>query len=254
MASIDLNSDCGEGYGPWAMGDDPGILDVVSSANIACGGHAGDPDTIARTIALARERGVSVGAHPGYMDPMGFGRRVIPMSLPAIERMVAHQVGAFGGVAALAGVHVGHVKPHGALNNLACVDREVADAIARGVRAVMPDTTLLAVARTELHAAGEAAGLRVAAEIFADRTYRADATLTPRSEPGAVLHDADDCARRVVRMVERGAVIAEDGTEIATAIDSICVHGDEPSAVAVARCVRDALERAGHHIAPFGTA
>ena len=251
MARIDLNSDCGESYGPWTMGDDGGILGIVSSANIACGGHAGDPDTMARTIGLAQERGVSVGAHPGYSDPMGFGRRVIPMSGAAIERMISYQIGAFLGIAALQGVPVAHVKPHGAINNLACVDRDVADAIARAVRAVAPDTTLLAVARTELFAAGGRAGIKVAAEIFADRTYRADATLTPRSEPNAMVHDANDAARRVRRMVERGAVVAEDGTEIRTPIDSVCVHGDEPSAVAVARAVRDQLEAAGHTIAPF---
>ena len=252
MARIDLNADCGEGYGPWRMGDDAGILGIVSSANIACGGHAGDPDTISRTIHVARERRVSVGAHPGYNDPMGFGRRVIPMSNEAIERMIAYQVGAFLGIAALEGVPVAHVKPHGAINNVACVDRGVADAIARAVRAVDPDTTLLAVARTELFRAGEAAGLKVAAEIFADRTYRADATLTPRSEPNAMVHGANEAAARVRRMVECGAVIAEDGTEIETPIDSVCVHGDEPSAVAVARAVRAELEADGHTIAAFG--
>ena len=251
MATTDLNTDCGEGYGPWSMGDDRGILAIATTANIACGGHAGDPDTIVETIRTARDNGVAVGAHPGYDDPKGFGRRVIPMSEDAIERMVAHQIGAFLGVAALEGTPVTHVKPHGALNNIACRDRGVADAIARAVKAVMPDTILLAVARTELYRAGEAAGLRVAAEVFADRTYRSDATLTPRSEPNAVIHDADEAARRVVRMVESGAVFAEDGTVIETPIDSICVHGDEPSAVAVARRVRDALEERGHAVMPF---
>ena len=249
--SVDLNADCGEGYGPWRMGDDEGILSIVTSANIACGGHAGDPDTMLRTLEIAKEKGCGVGAHPGYADPGGFGRRVIPMSAGEVERMVAYQVGAMLGVAALAGVTVDHVKPHGALNNVACKDRDLADAIARAVRAVDPTLVLLAVARTELERAGHAAGLATAAEVFADRTYQPDATLTPRSRPDAVLHDADDAAARVVRMVETGAIHAEDGTTIETPIHSICVHGDEPSAVAVARRVREALEGRGIAIAPF---
>ena len=249
--TVDLNADCGEGLGPWRMGDDAGILAIVTSANIACGGHAGDPDTMARTLQIAKAGGVGVGAHPGYADPMGFGRRIVPMTPDGIERMVAYQTGAMLGMAALAGVPVGHVKPHGALNNLACRDRSVADAIARAVKGVDASLVLLAVARSELEAAGHAAGLATAAEVFADRTYRADAQLTPRSEPNAVIHDADEAARRVVRMVETGAIHAEDGTAIETPIDSICVHGDEPSAVAVARRVREALEASGLAIAPF---
>ena len=248
---VDLNADCGESYGPWTMGDDEGIMAVVSSANIACGGHAGDPETMARALATAKRNGVAAGAHPGYSDPLGFGRRVIPMSAEAVELMVAYQVGAMLGVAAQAGVSVGHVKAHGALSNHAMRDRPTADAIARAVRAVDPNLTLLAVAATELQAAGEAAGLKVACEVFADRTYRADATLTPRSEPGAVLHDGDECARRVVRMVQEGAIFAEDGTRVPVAVDSICVHGDEPSAVAVARTVRAALEAEGIEVRSF---
>ena len=251
MKTVDLNADCGESYGPWRMGDDAGILDIVTSANIACGGHAGDPDTMAATLALAKARGTSVGAHPGFDDKPGFGRRVIPMGADAIERMVAYQVGAMAGMAALAGVPMRYVKAHGALSNLASVEREVADAVARAVRAVDGALPLLAVAKTELERAGEAAGLRVACEVFADRTYQADATLTPRSQPGAVLHDAEDAAARVVRMLERGAIVAEDGTEIPTAIDSICVHGDEPTAVRTAARVRERIVAAGWTVAPF---
>ena len=251
MKTVDLNADCGESYGPWRMGDDAGILDIVTSANIACGGHAGDPDTMAATLALAKARGTSVGAHPGFDDKPGFGRRVIPMGADAIERMVAYQVGAMAGMAALAGVPMRYVKAHGALSNLASVEREVADAVARAVRAVDGALPLLAVAKTELERAGEAAGLRVACEVFADRTYQADATLTPRSRPGAVLHDAEDAAARVVRMLERGAIVAEDGTEIPTAIDSICVHGDEPTAVRTAARVRERIVAAGWTVAPF---
>ena len=249
-----MNADCGESFGPWRMGDDAGILDVVTSANIACGGHAGDPGTMLATLELARARNVSIGAHPGYDDKPGFGRRVIPMSPEETERLVAYQTGAMLGMAALAGVSVRHVKPHGALNNHACVNAAHADAIARAVKAVDPSLVLLAVARSELERAGREAGLSVAAEVFADRTYQPDATLTPRSQPGAVLHDAEEAAARVVRMVETGAIHAEDGTAIETPIDSICVHGDEPSAVAVARRVREALEGKGIAIAPFAAA
>ena len=248
---VDLNADCGESYGPWTMGDDSGIMSVVTSANIACGGHAGDPETMAAALALAKEKGVAAGAHPGYADPLGFGRRVIPMTPRAVELMVAYQIGAMLAVAAHAGVSIGHVKAHGALSNHAMRDRPTADAIAAAVKAVDPSLTLLAVAATELQRAGEAAGLHVACEVFADRTYRSDATLTPRSEPNAVLHDADDCARRVVRMVKENAIFAEDGTRVPVSVDSICVHGDEPSAVAVARTVRAALEAEGIAVKAF---
>ena len=248
---VDLNADCGESFGPWTMGDDEGIMEVVSSANIACGGHAGDPETMAEALSIAKAKGVAAGAHPGYADPLGFGRRVIPMSPRAVELMVAYQIGAMLAVAANRGVEIGHVKAHGALSNHAMRDRDTAEAIARAVHSVDPSLTLLAVAATELQRAGEGAGLNVACEVFADRTYRADATLTPRSEPGAVLHDADECARRVVRMVQEGAIFAEDGTKVPVAVDSICVHGDEPSAVAVARTVRAALEAEGVEVRPF---
>lgn len=249
--TIDLNADCGESFGPWSMGDDAAILDVVSSANIACGFHAGDPSTMQRTLDIARERGIGVGAHPGYADKEGFGRRIVPMATAEITRMVAYQVGAMLGMARLAGVEVGHVKAHGALSNLASEDAAVADAVARAVRAVDPSLVLLAVAKTELERAGREAGLTVACEIFADRAYRPDATLVPRSQPGAVIHDGADAAARVVRMVERGAIVAEDGTEIATDIHSVCVHGDNPGAVAIARGVREALEARGLTIRPF---
>ena len=248
---VDLNADCGESYGPWSKGDDAGIMEVVTSANIACGGHAGDPETMAAALDMAKEKGVAAGAHPGYADPLGFGRRVIPMTPRAVELMVAYQIGAMLAVAANRGVAIGHVKAHGALSNHAMRDRETAEAIARAVRSVDANLTLLAVAATELQRAGENAGLDVACEVFADRTYRADATLTPRSEPGSVLHDAEDCAARVVRMVKEGAIFAEDGKRVPVSVDSICVHGDEPSAVAVARTVRAALEAKGVEVRSF---
>ena len=251
MKRVDLNADCGESFGPWTMGDDEAIFDIVTSANVACGGHAGDPHTMARTLELAKAKGVSVGAHPGYEDKAGFGRRIIPMKPDEIERMIAYQVGAMLGMAAYCGVPVRYVKAHGAVSNHAMRDRPTADAIARAVKAVDPSLTLLAVARTHLQHAAEEIGLNAAMEIFADRTYRPDATLTPRSEPNAVLHDADDAAARVIRMLEKQAIVAEDGTEVPTAIHSICVHGDEPTAVDTARRVRQRLEEAGFTLQAF---
>ena len=255
MATVDLNVDCGEGYGRWPLGDEDALMRVVTSANVACGGHAGDPDTIHATLALARDNGVSVGAHPGYADVLGFGRRVIPMSHAQIERMVAHQVGALVGSAALAGARVAYVKPHGALNNVSATDEGVAGAIARAVRAVGRATggelALLATARSALYRAGEAAGLRTLSEAFADRTYAPDGTLTPRSEDGAVIRDPDAAAAHALRMVEEGALVATDGTALPAPIDSLCVHGDEPHAPDVAAAVRAALEGAGHRVAPF---
>lgn len=248
---VDLNADCGEGYGPWSLGDDAGIVGVVSSINMACGGHAGDPGTMARTAALAREAGVAVGAHPGFPDREGFGRRVIPMTPVEIERHVAAQLGAACAVAALEGVAVGHVKAHGALANLAADERGVADAVARATAAVDRELWLLAIAGTELVAAGEGAGLRVASEVFADRAYLPTGRLVPRGRRGAVIHDADEAAARVVAMVGEGAVRAQDGARVPAAVDSVCVHGDTPGAVALARAVRAALEGAGVAVAPF---
>lgn len=250
MRSIDLNSDMGESYGPWRMGDDSGLMEVITSANIACGGHASDPQTMFATLTLAREKGVSIGAHPGYADREGFGRRIIPMSMAEIERMVAAQIGALMGVAALAGAKVKYVKAHGALGNFAADDRGVADAVARATKAVDPGLALLAISGTEIEPAGRAAGLRVISEIFADRAYLANGRLMPRSRPGAVLHDADAIARRMVEVVASGKMPSEGGP-IALEAQSICVHGDTPGAVAAARRVREALEKAGVALRPF---
>ncbi|MCF3932181.1 LamB/YcsF family protein [Acuticoccus sp. M5D2P5] len=251
MTTVDLNADCGESFGPWSMGDDPAILSIVTSANIACGFHAGDPDTMVETIRLAKANGVAIGAHPGFEDRAGFGRRIIPMTPQAVERMVAYQIGALVATAALEGVPVTHVKAHGALSNLACVEGDYADAIARATKAVDPTLTLLAVATTELERAGAAVGLTVASEIFADRAYEADGNLMSRAKPGAMIEDADLAARRIVEMVKDGIILAHDGTRVPTAIHSICVHGDNPHAVDTARAVRTALEGAGVTLAPF---
>ena len=232
---LTLNSDLGEAFGPWTMGDDEALLDVVGAANVACGGHAGDPPAMRLTVSRALARGVDVGAHPGYPDLQGFGRR--PLAL-AGDELAAHlqcQIGALEAVCRAAGAALVHVKPHGALNNLACEDAGLARTVAEAIRAVWPDLVLLAPA-----------GLAVALEVFADRAYRADGTLVPRSEPGAVHATVAACTAQVLAMVERGGIVARDGTLLPTRFHSVCVHGDDPRAVATARAVRDALLDAGH--------
>lgn len=249
--SVDLNSDMGEAFGAWEAGDDPAILKIVTSANVACGFHAGDPQVMARTFAEAKAQGVAVGAHPGYDDLWGFGRRVLPHSTTEIERLVAYQVGAAQGVAALAGHRVTYVKAHGALANLAAANPEVAGALARAVAAVDRGLTLLCIACSAQVTAAELAGLTVAHEIFADRAYGEDGLLVSRAEPGAVLHNAAEAAARVVRMVLNGALETVSGAHIATPIDSICMHSDTPSAVAMAGEVRRALEDEGIAVRAF---
>ncbi|MGE8129724.1 5-oxoprolinase subunit PxpA [Methylobacterium sp. NMS12] len=251
MTSVDLNSDLGEGYGAYACGDDAAILGIVTSANVACGLHAGDPEIMARTFALAKERGVAVGAHPGFPDLWGFGRRRMPYSPAEIERLVAYQIGAAQALAAYAGHRITYVKAHGALANVAAEERPVADAIARAVRAVDRELALLAIALTAQVPAGEACGLEVHQEIFADRGYTPTGLLIPRSQPGAMITDAGEAADRVLRMVEAGAILTADGQTLPTPIRSICVHGDSDHAVATARAVRTRLEGAGVTLAPF---
>lgn len=248
---IDLNSDLGEGFGPWGMGDDAALLDVVTSANVACGGHAGDPDTMARTLTQARNRGVVIGAHPGYADPIGFGRRVIPMTPAEIARMVAAQVGALAGVAALAGAELRYVKPHGALGNLAADDRAVAEAIVLAVAALPGRLAVLAISGTELEGAARSAGVQVFSEVFADRAYLPNGRLVPRSQPGAVLHDASEAADRLVRFLETGRMPVVGAEPIRLAAQSVCVHGDTAGAVEMARIIRARLDRAGITVAPF---
>lgn len=254
MMRIDLNSDLGESFGPWAMGDDPAMLDIVTSANVAAGGHASDPETMFRTLGLAAARGVVVGAHPGYPDREGFGRRVIPMPPAEIGRMVAAQVGALSALAQMAGTAVRYVKPHGALGNLAAADAEVARAIAAAVGQLSPRLALLAISGTALEHAARAAGVEVFSEIFADRAYLADGQLVPRSRPGAVLHDPDAIADRLVRFLDSREMPVLDGGTVRLDAHSICVHGDTPGAVAIARAVRDRLTGAGVTLAPFLTA
>lgn len=251
MTRIDLNADLGEGFGPWAMGDDATMLGLVTSANIACGGHAGDPDTMFATLRLAAARGVSVGAHPGYADRIGFGRRVIPMSPAEIANMIAAQTGALMGVAALAGATVGYVKPHGALANLAADRRDVADAIAGAVRALPGNLAILAISGTELEHAARALGIPVFSEIFADRGYLSTGRLVPRSRPDAMIHDPDAAADRLLAFLDSGRMPVVDGDPIPLAAQSVCIHGDSPEAVAMARLIRSRLTARGITLAPF---
>lgn len=251
MLRIDLNSDIGEGFGAYRCGDDEAMLSIVSSANVACGLHAGDPEIMARTFSEAARRGVAVGAHPGFPDLWGFGRRRIPYTTGEIERLVAYQTGAAQALAQYAGHKISYVKVHGALSNIAEAERPVAEAIVRAVKAVDPSLMLLAIARSELVVAAESAGIRWAAEIFADRGYGEDGRLIARGLPGAFVTDPLEAAERVLAMVSAGALITTGGLYLETPISSICVHGDTAHAVDMAKCVRQRLEAAGYVIAPF---
>jgi len=248
---INLNADMGEGFGAYAIGDDAGLLGVIGAANIACGFHAGDPLVMRRAVAAARDAGVEVGAHPGFPDLQGFGRRAMALRADEVEALTVYQVGAMLGVAAAAGVRVVHVKPHGALNNMAATDAALADAIARAVAAVDRSLILLAVATSELVAAGERAGLPVACEIFADRTYTETGALTPRSEPHALLHEGGEAVAQILRFIEAGGVVTPSGRVLATPLHSVCVHGDGPTALALAREVKQGLQAAGVEVAPL---
>jgi 5-oxoprolinase (ATP-hydrolysing) subunit A len=251
MSHIDLNADLGEGFGAWRMGDDAALLDVVTSANVACGFHAGDPDIMAKTFALAKAKGVAVGAHVAFPDLAGFGRRTLPMSAEEIERCVAYQLGAAQAMARLAGHRVTHVKAHGALANLAERDASVADAVARAIAAVDGALILLGIALTEQIRAAERAGLVCAHEIFADRAYAENGRLLPRREAGAVIEDQAEALARTLRMLEEGAVITAGGRRLPTPIDSVCVHGDTAGAVAMARRLRAGLAAAGREARAF---
>lgn len=245
MPSIDINCDMGESFGAWTLGDDAAILPHVTSANVACGFHAGDPGTMRRTIELALANGVAVGAHPGLPDLAGFGRRTIDVTAEETFDLVAYQVGALAGIAAACGTRLRHVKAHGALYNMAGTRRDLAGAIAGAVKAVDASLVLFALAGSEVTRAGREAGLRIAEEVFADRRYTAAGTLVSRREPGAVIADSRDAVRQAVRMAREGVVAANDGSEIQLHADTICVHGDTPNAATHARELRAALTAAG---------
>lgn len=243
---VDLNSDMGESFAAWKMGDDEAMLKIVTSANVACGFHAGDPNVMAKTAAEAKQNGVDIGAHPGFNDLAGFGRRQILGDSPAeIERMIAYQIGALQAVASLVGHKVTHVKAHGALSNMAAVNEDLARSIARAIRAVDRDLLFVVMPMTALETAGDKEGLKLAREIFADRAYDDTGNLVSRKLPGAMIHDAEEAAARALRMVQEGAIECASGKRIKVDIDTICVHGDSPTAVAMAQAVRRKLESAG---------
>ena len=242
---IDLNSDLGESFGPWPMGQDRALMDSISSANVACGFHAGDPGAMRATVALAREKGVAIGAHPGFQDLVGFGRREMRVTPAETEDLVLYQVSALAGMASAQGVRLQHVKAHGALYNMACRDGALADAIAKAVAALDRSLILFGLPNSELLRAGRAAGLRVAAEVFADRAYDPDGALTSRAKRGSVIQDTQTVVERAIKMVREKKVLAVDGSTIALEADTICLHGDTPGAADHARAVRNGLEGAG---------
>jgi 5-oxoprolinase (ATP-hydrolysing) subunit A len=249
--TVDLNADLGEGFGVWRLGDDDAMLDVVTSANIACGFHAGDPAGLARACRAAARRGVRIGAQVGYRDLAGFGRRFIDVSPEDLTADVVYQIGALAALAHTAGSKVTYVKPHGALYNTIVTNRDQADAVAEAVHAVDPGLPVLGLAGSAFFAAAERVGLRTVPEAFADRAYRADGQLVSRRERNAVLSDASAIADRVTSMVTRGRVAAVDGSTIPITVESVCVHGDSPGAVQIATTVRDRLAANGVTLAAF---
>jgi 5-oxoprolinase (ATP-hydrolysing) subunit A len=249
MKTLDLNCDMGEGFGAWTMGDDAELLDHVTSANIACGFHAGDPGTIHRTVKLALDKGVAVGAHPSLPDLQGFGRRRMIVSAEEAYDMVLYQVGALAGFATACGGKLAHVKPHGALYNMAVKDTKLAQAIAQAVKDFDPRLILFGLAGSELVRAGRQAGLKTASEVFADRTYQSDGSLTQRTQPDAMIHDPDAAIAQVRRMIEEGKVKSTGGPDVVVTADTLCIHGDEPGAVEFARRIRAALDADGVHVA-----
>lgn len=251
MTQIDLNSDLGESFGPWVMGADTKMMQIVTSANIACGGHAGDAATMFETLSIAKENNVIAGAHPGYDDKEGFGRRRIPLSSTEVEQLIAAQIGTIRGVAALAGIEIKYVKPHGALNNFACVDLPTATAIAQSMRKAHPDLAMLAVSGTLLEKASKDAGLTTYSEIFADRGYGDDGNLVPRSEPYAMIEDPEFAADRLVEFMKTGEMPTVTGNTIKLQAHSICVHGDSDHAVAMAARIKSRLTEQGTAIKPF---
>jgi UPF0271 protein len=248
---LDLNSDLGESFGRWVLGDDEAMLGLVTSANVACGFHAGDPSTLRRTCAAAVERGVVVGAQVGYRDLAGFGRRFVDMDAGELADEVLYQIGALDGLCRAAGTRVRYVKPHGALYNATVHHEEQARAVVDAVRAYDPGLPVLGLPGSRLLAAAEAAGLRAVAEFFVDRGYTPEGALVPRARDGALLHDPAEVTARMVRVVTDGVVTAVDGSEVRVHAESACVHGDSPGAVAMAAAVRDGLKAAGVELRAF---
>tara|TARA_R110002110_G_scaffold127914_11_gene307139 strand:+ start:55 stop:825 length:771 start_codon:yes stop_codon:yes gene_type:complete len=251
MPTVDLNADMGESFGPWTIGDDAALLTIVTSANIACGGHAGDADVMAATMTLAHENGVGIGAHPGFMDIAGFGRNRMSVPRATLQNQVRYQVAASIGMARSVGATVRHLKLHGAMANMASEDETMARDLYEAALSVAPDLIVMVLAATAQQAAAQSLGCRWAGEIFADRAYNDDATLVDRSLPGAVIHDAALAGKRMVDMVQAGAIITESGRHISSQIDTICLHGDTAEAVQIAASVRRELESAGINLKAF---
>ena len=252
LNKIDLNSDVGESFGNYKLGLDEEVIPLISSANIACGFHAGDPTVMRHTIAIAKKNGVAIGAHPGFPDLIGFGRRNLDASLGEIRDYVTYQIGALQAFTAAAGMTLQHVKPHGALYNMAVKDPAIWDAVAEAIAAVNARLILYVLAgmdRQNLKAIGAKHGLRIAYEFFGDRAYNADGSLVSRKEPGAVIHDGDIVAEKIVKMVKEGRVVCIDGTEIDMTADTICVHGDNPAALSLVQKIRATLQASGVDIA-----
>ncbi len=250
QAVIDLNADMGESFGNYQLGMDGEVIKYISSANIACGFHAGDPKVMDYTVKIAAENGVGVGAHPGFPDLVGFGRRQMDINPEDVTRDVIYQIGALQAVAKSRGVKLQHVKAHGALNNMASTDYELALAIGRAIKAVDDQLIYVALAGSAMYRAAKELGLRVAGEGFADRAYNPDGTLVSRKKEGAVIHDPDEVVRRVMEMAH-GTITAVDGTKIVTAVDTICVHGDNPRAVDLVRYLKTELEKNGVAVKPM---
>jgi len=246
---IDLNCDMGESFGAWRMGEDAAVMPHITSANIACGFHAGDPDTMRRTVALAIQHGVAIGAHPSLPDLAGFGRREMKVSANEAYALIAYQVGALDAFARAAGRRVTHVKPHGALYNMAAKDVALSDAIAVAVHDVDATLILVGLAGSELPRAGERAGLRVAHETFCDRRYEADGSLSPRGVEGAVIDDIDSAVAQGLALAAHGEITARGGSLLKLKVDTLCIHGDKPNAAAFAARLRAALDAAGVRIA-----
>ena len=245
MTRIDLNCDMGESFGAWRMGNDVQILDHVSSANVACGFHAGDARTMRETVAAAMARGVAVGAHPGLPDLQGFGRRAMALSATEVYDVVLYQVGALAAFAHAQRTRLSHVKAHGALYNMAARDRALADALCAAVRDFDAQLVLFGLAGSQMLHAAEQCGLRTASEVFADRSYQDDGSLTPRNAPGAVIEDVDTSVAQVKQMVLEGRVRSVNGRDVAVRADTLCIHGDQPQALAFVRRLRAELEREG---------
>lgn len=251
MHKIDLNSDLGESFGAYTLGMDEGLMEYITSANVACGWHAGDPLVMQKTIRAAVKNGVAVGAHPGYPDLLGFGRREIKITPEEAYAYVLYQLGALDAFARTEGVNIQHIKPHGALYNQACKDEKLASAICRAAQAFDGELIVLAPYNSAFRTAAESINQPFAGEFFADRAYMPDGSLVPRGQPGAVIHDADEACRRVLQMAREGTVTCIDGTELTMRCVSVCVHGDNAEALATVKKIRSALEGEGVLLRPM---